>query len=62
MYYIRDAYYLLKYIFVSSYRHQTHARWKQAPTYRIAYEIGGGLIGLLILFSVASIIVFGLAH
>jgi hypothetical protein len=34
------------------YRKKTVARWKRSPTYQIVLEIGGGLIGLLILLGV----------
>ena len=58
LYYFADAYYLLKYLLSPSFRRQTHARWKQTPTHHVIYEIGGGVIGLIILLSLASIVIY----
>jgi len=47
---------LIMYCFSSPYRAKCRERWKQTPTHRVVYEIGGGIIGLGILGAIAAVI------
>jgi hypothetical protein len=47
--YIFGAFILLRYAFSPSYRIKTNERWKRTPTHKVVFEVGAGLIGLLIL-------------
>ena len=48
-FYLVRAFTLLRCLTNSDYRSKTTARWKQTPTHLVVYEIGGGLLGLLII-------------
>jgi hypothetical protein len=62
-FYIARAFVLLVCCISSPYRAKTLARWKKAPTYQIVLEIGGGLVGLLVLVEICYLIILGLtAH
>ena len=54
--YVGRAFVLLVCCFSPSYRAKTVARWKKSPPHRIVLEIGGGLVGLLILGAIVLII------
>ena len=57
VYWLADGYYLLKYLFVPSYRRATNERWERTPMWRIVSEIGGGLVGLLLMITIVSMVV-----
>jgi hypothetical protein len=40
---------LARFAFSASYRIQTRERWKKTATHLIIYEIGGALMGLIVL-------------
>jgi len=54
--YTARAFVLLFCCFSPSHRAKTFARWKNAPTYQIVLEVGGGIVGLLVLGELAYLI------
>jgi len=46
--YVFRAFTLLLFACSASYRVQTRERWKKTATHLVIYEIGGGLMGLII--------------
>jgi hypothetical protein len=54
--YIKLGLGLIRYCFSSSYRAEAHARWKQTPQ-RGVYEVGGGILGLVIVGAIIAVIV-----
>jgi hypothetical protein len=57
LFYLFRAFALMRCAVDSHYRQQTAARWKSTRPHIIVFEIGGGLIGLLILSGLALWIV-----
>jgi len=57
--YIFKAVTLLRCAWSESYRAETQARWKKTPTHLVIYEIGGGIMGLILLGALLWLI---LAH
>jgi hypothetical protein len=55
--YVFRAFTLLRFAFSASYRVQTRDRWKKTPTHLIIYELGGALMGLIILGALIWLIV-----
>jgi hypothetical protein len=55
--YIVWALTLIRYCVSPSYRAETRARWKKTPTHRIVYEVGGGILGLVIMGATIAVIV-----
>jgi hypothetical protein len=47
--YIFSAFTLVRYVFSVSYRAKTNERWKKTPRHRVVYEVGAGIIGLIVL-------------
>ena len=47
--YILRAVTLLRYAWSADYRAETRARWKKTPAHLVVYEVGGGIMGLIIL-------------
>jgi hypothetical protein len=58
--YIGRAVVLLVCCISGSYRAKTVVRWKNAPAYRIVLEVGGGLVGLLVLAEICYLILTAL--
>jgi hypothetical protein len=54
--YVARAFVLLVCCFSPVYRAKTVARWKKSPPHRIVLEVGGGLVGLLILIGIVLMI------
>jgi hypothetical protein len=54
--YIFSAFTLLRYVFSTSYRAKTNARWKKTPKRRVVGEIGAGIFGLIILAGILYLI------
>jgi hypothetical protein len=54
--YIGRAVVLLVCCISGSYRAKTMVRWKSTPAYRIVLEVGGGLVGLLVLAEICYLI------
>src|SRR5277367_4538485 len=48
--YLLRGFGLVWYCVSPSYRAKSHARWKKMPNYRVVFEVGCGLVGLLILY------------
>jgi hypothetical protein len=55
--YIVSAFVLLRCVFSPSYRSETTARWRKTPTHRVMYEVGGGILGLIILGVIVYLVV-----
>jgi hypothetical protein len=43
------------------YRAETCARWKKTPFYRVIYEVGSGVMGLIVLGALIWLIVVNLS-
>jgi hypothetical protein len=54
--YLFRAFGLLRYLASSSHRKRTHDRWKVTPTHSIIYEVGGGIMGLIVLAALMFLI------
>jgi hypothetical protein len=59
IFYIAYFFILLPCLWSAPHRAKTRARWKTAPPHRVVYEIGGAIMGLIIL---AALIVMIVAH
>jgi hypothetical protein len=55
--YLFRAFTLLRFACPPSYRAQTRERWKKTPNHLVIYEVGGSLMGLIILGAVVWLIV-----
>lgn len=55
--YLAAAFSLILYCFSPSHRAKCHERWKQTPRHRVIYEIGGGILGLVILGAIVAVII-----
>jgi hypothetical protein len=55
--YILAAFTLLACFFSPDYRDKTTERWKRTPKHRVVTEIGAGIIGLLLLVTIAYFII-----
>ena len=51
---------LLRCAFSASYRAETLARWKKTQTHLVIYEIGGGIMGFIVLGALIWLIVVNL--
>jgi hypothetical protein len=54
--YLFKAFTLLRFAWSPSYRAETRERWKNTATHLVVYEIGGGLMGLIILGAIIWLI------
>lgn len=54
--YIARALALIRYCFSGSYRARAHARWKETPSHKIIYEVGTGLLGLVVMVAIVVLI------
>jgi hypothetical protein len=55
--YLFRAFTLLSCAFSGKHRAETRARWKKTPTHLVIYEVGGGIMGLIILGALIFLIV-----
>jgi hypothetical protein len=55
--YITRAFVLLFCCFSASHRAKTFARWKGIPTHRVIFEVGTGIVGLLVIVEIVYLIV-----
>ena len=39
------------------YRAKTRERWKNTPSHRLIYEIGGGILGLAVLGAIVLVVI-----
>jgi RsiW-degrading membrane proteinase PrsW (M82 family) len=60
--YLFSAFGLIWLCFSSSYREKCRLRWKNSPKHKVVYEIGGGVIGLIILMYILKLIFQSLSH
>jgi hypothetical protein len=56
IYIYRGAFLLLS-LLIPSKRQITLERWKRTKTHRLIYEIGGGVIGIIVLFAFVWVII-----
>ena len=47
--YFFRAFTLLRFACSTSYRAETRARWKKTSLHLVIYEVGGGIVGLIVL-------------
>ena len=50
---------LLRYLIAPTYRRNTNARWKATQTHKVIYEVGTGVLGLVI---IAVLLILGLRN
>jgi hypothetical protein len=55
--YIARAFTLLRCCFSSSYRARVRERWKKTPQHRVIFEIGTGVIGLIVIGAIIAVII-----
>ena len=55
--YLYRAFMLMRYVVDLRFRQQTDARWKRTPRHIVILEIGGGVVGILILSGLTMLIV-----
>ena len=54
--YIFSAFTLLRYVFSTSYRAKTNARWEKTPKRKVIIEVYAGIMGLIILAGIIYLI------
>ncbi|HZI32486.1 MAG TPA: hypothetical protein VFF11_09095 [Candidatus Binatia bacterium] len=55
--YFAGAFMLLRCCFSGSYRARTRERWKKTPQHRVIFEVGTGIIGLVVIGAIITVIV-----
>lgn len=55
--YLFRVFTLVRFACSASYRSETRERWKKTPTHLVIYELGGALMGLIILGALIWLIV-----
>jgi len=55
--YLFRAFALIRFACSTSFRVETRARWKKTPTHLIIYEVGGSIMGLILLGILIALIV-----
>jgi hypothetical protein len=58
--YLLRAFMLLRFAWSPLYRAETRARWKKTPLHLVIYEVGGAIMGLIILGVLIGLIIMNL--
>ena len=58
--YIFRAFTLLRCAWSTPYRAETRTRWKKTPLHLVIYEVGGGVMGLIVLAAIIWLLVVNL--
>jgi hypothetical protein len=57
LFYVARAFTLLVCCVSGSHRAKALARWKKSPPHRVVLEVGGGVVGLLVLVEIIYLII-----
>jgi hypothetical protein len=55
--YLVRGFTLIWYALSPSYRQKTNARWKRTKPHRLVFEIGTGILGLVVVFVLIALII-----